>query len=267
MAAGSEKTDAMHDMTASKEYFCRWTEPRIRFMRDAYEVVRFHEVLAEHAAAYIGASDTVCDCGCGLGYISMELCRYAARVAAADIQELPLRALGKAAEEKKISNLDILREDVFTDFPAAGDARVFDHLVFSFFGQIPEIIDLGSACARKSVILFRKCWSNHRMSYDEIPISRLRFFKDCDMLDSMGIAYQAETFDLDMGQPFRSIDDAVDYFRTYSRDTDASMLTEDFVRQKLVAADSADFPFYCPMQGKIGMIVIRDEDIVKGNMR
>ena len=248
-------------------YFCTWTEPRIRFMRDAYEVVRFHEVLAESAAAYIDRSDSVCDCGCGLGYIAMALCGYAERVAAADIQELPLRALSEAAKIKDIRNLDILREDVFTDFPAAGDARVFDHLVSSFFGQIPEIIRLGSVCARKSVIMFRKCWSNHRMSYDEIPISRLRFFKDCEMLDSMGITYEAETFDLEMGQPFRSLDDAVEYFRSYSRDADETLITEDFVKQKLVQRDSKEFPLYCPMPGKIGMIVIRTEDIVKADMR
>ena len=242
-------------------YFCLWTDARVRFMRDAYEEVQFQEVLAEHVAKHISLQDTVCDCGCGLGYLALSLCRYADRVSAADVQELPLAALSEAAESRGITNLDILKEDVFRCFPAAGDARVFDDLIVSFFGQIPEILELGRISARKKVILFRKCWKHHRLSYDEIPLSRLRFYMDCEKLDELGIPYESEIFDLDMGQPFRSLEDAVEYFCTYSRDDDTSMLTEEFVRQKLIERDSEEFPLYYPMPGKVGMLVIHSESL------
>ena len=50
-----------------------WTEERVSFMADACERTDFHEKLAALLSPYLKKTDSVCDAGCGLGYLSLAL--------------------------------------------------------------------------------------------------------------------------------------------------------------------------------------------------
>ena len=70
--------------------------------------------------------------------------------------------------------------------------------------------------------------------------------------------YRAETFDADMGQPFRSLADAIRFFRLYDPET---AVTEAEALSRLVETGDPVFPYYLPALRPVGMIVLRAEDI------
>ena len=70
--------------------------------------------------------------------------------------------------------------------------------------------------------------------------------------------YETETFEADMGQPFRSLEDAVRFFRLYDP---VEAMTETEVLSRLTETDDPVFPFYLSAIRPVGMIVLRAEDI------
>ena len=53
-----------------------WNEDMIRFLRDASEHSDYHHLLAEYLAKRLPENAHVCDAGCGLGYLSLQLAPY-----------------------------------------------------------------------------------------------------------------------------------------------------------------------------------------------
>ena len=61
-----------------------------------------------------------------------------------------------------------------------------------------------------------------------------------------------------MGQPFRSLSDAVRFFRLYDP---VEAMSETEVLSRLTETDDPVFPFYLSAKRPVGMIVLRAEDI------
>ena len=76
--------------------------------------------------------------------------------------------------------------------------------------------------------------------------------------ESLGVPFAAETFDADMGQPFRNLSDAVRFFRLYDPQT---AVTEAEALSRLTETGDPVFPYYLPALRSVGMIVIRARDI------
>ena len=58
---------------------------------------------------------------------------------------------------------------------------------------------------------------------------------------------------VDMGQPFRSLEDAAVFFRTHSRD-DPAELTPEALQSRLQRRDDPEFPWYFPVNEPIGLL-------------
>ena len=61
-----------------------WDADTIRFMIDACEYAPYNRELAAYIGPRLAPGAHVCDAGCGLGYLSLELARHAGRVTAVD---------------------------------------------------------------------------------------------------------------------------------------------------------------------------------------
>ena len=83
-------------------------------------------------------------------------------------------------------------------------------------------------------------------------------------LKGLGVPFETEVFEADMGQPFRSLADAVRFFRLY--DPEGAM-TEGEVLPRLTETGDPTFPYYLPAIRPVGMIVLRAEDIRHINTR
>ena len=109
-----------------------WTEERVSFMADACERTDFHEKLAALLAPYLKKTDSVCDAGCGLGYLSLALSPLVGHVTAAERDDRALDVLRRQLARRHICNVTPLCTDVLAYTPS----EPFDAMVFCFFGSM-----------------------------------------------------------------------------------------------------------------------------------
>ena len=107
-----------------------WNEDMIRFLRDASEHCDYHHLLAEYLAKRLPENAHVCDAGCGLGYLSLQLAPYCRQVTAVDVSPEALAVLAANCDKEKIKNVDIRCGEI-AELPPD---EPYDAMVFCFFG-------------------------------------------------------------------------------------------------------------------------------------
>lgn len=233
-----------------------WDAEKIRFLRDASEHTPFNDLLAERAAAFFPKSAHVCDAGCGLGYLSLALSQRCTRVTAIDTSPEALAVLLESIETRGVENISVMQADVFS----LPESARFDGMAFCFFGGTGEILRCAKVHCLGKVVLFKKNWSTHRFTANETPLLRFTFAETCAELAIAGVPFESCSFELDMGQPFRTLEDAALFFRVHERQ-DSGELAENELLARLEKTGSPDFPYYLPANRPVGMIVLDAGDI------
>ena len=231
-----------------------WTEESAAFWNDSAAYTNSYDLLAEKAAACLPPGGALFEGGCGLGHLSLALANMGYAVTAMDVSPLPLGYLQERARQEGV-RLDIRLGDAF-GLPAD---EAYDSAVFCFFGSVRETLPWAQAHCRDRLILFKKNWNTHRFTRDAGAIRKFTYPLTLGELETLGIPYGAESFDVDMGQPFRSLEDAVRFFRLY--DPNGAM-TEAEVRTRLTETGDPVFPYYLSAVRPVGIIVVRAEDIL-----
>lgn len=227
-----------------------WTEESAAFWNDSAAYTKSYDLLAQKAAAHLTPGGNLFEGGCGLGHLSVALAKRGYDVTAMDLSPLPLQYIPGT------SGLTVRQGDAFA-LPAE---EVYDSGVFCFFGSVDETLRWARTHCRDQLILFKKNWGTHRFTRDGEAVRKFTYPLTLSRLDELGVSYRAETFDVDMGQPFRSLADAVRFFRLYDP---AGAMTESEVRARLTETDDAAFPFFLSAVRPVGMIVLAAEDIRK----
>lgn len=230
-----------------------WTEESAAFWEDSAAYTNSYDLLGEKAAAHLAPGGTVFEGGCGLGHLSLALAARGFAVTAMDIDPLPLWYLQEHVRQAKLP-LDIRQGDAFALPPAA----VWDSAVFCFFGGVDEILRWARLHCRDRLIVFKKNWSTHRFTRDSAAIRKFTYPLTVAALSALDVPFEAHVFDVDMGQPFRSLSDAVRFFRLY--DPEGAM-DEREVRARLIETGDARFPFFLPVMRPVGMISISMDDL------
>lgn len=228
-----------------------WSPDAIRFMRDASEYGDYYARLAERLMQWIPADGHVCDAGCGLGYLAQALARRCRRVTAIDRSEAAIAALRARTAEP---NLTVLCKDLFL-MPSAPR---FDAMTFCYFGRIEEILHLTKRLCRGTAVVIKRDCREHRFSVDAAALHRDIQPAAEAFLRERGIPFHAEKLELELGQPFRTMEDAMAFFRLYSK---GGELTEQWVAARLTETGRADYPLYLPEIRKMAILVLRSEDI------
>ena len=230
-----------------------WTEKSAAFWEDSASYTQSYERLAERAAARLSPEGNLFEGGCGLGHLSVALAKRGFAVTAMDLSPLPLRYLRANADRAGV-RLTVRTGDVFT----LPEGELYDSALFCFFGGVPKTLAWARVHCRDTLVLFKKNWSTHRFTRDPGAVRKFTYPLTCGELERLGVPFAAETFDADMGQPFRSLPDAVRFFRLY--DPQAAM-TEGEALSRLTKTGDPVFPYYLPALRSVGMIVIRARDI------
>ena len=215
----------------------RWTDDMISFMQDAAGFGSYQSALADWICGELPEAGHVCDAGCGLGFLSVRLAERLEAVTAADISGQALANLRRMAAEKEISNLEILETDMMTFTPE----RAYDAMVFCLFGRMQEILHVAKRCCRGRVVVVKKAFAHHRFSVSSVPIRDEVTERAADFLCAHNVPFRLETKAFDMGQPLRSMDDAVRFFEIYSKDAPGSV-TRETVRARLTETGDKTFP-------------------------
>lgn len=232
-----------------------WNEDMIRFLRDASEHSDYHHLLAEYLAKRLPENAHVCDAGCGLGYLSLQLAPYCRQVTAVDVSPEALAVLAANCDKEKIKNVDIRCGEI-AELPPD---EPYDAMVFCFFGTGNEALRIAKEQCCGPVIIIKKGWSEHRFSLGKQKMGHESYTDTMALLDGYGIPHTGEMLALEMGQPFRSVGDACRFFEIYDKSGEA--ITEEAVRRRLVATGKEDFPFYLPQPKQMGIIQFDSRDI------
>ncbi len=217
----------------------------------------YDEKLAEKIAGYLPQDAHICDAGCGLGYLSLALSKYVAAVTAVDISADALNVLSENMLRANVMDIHVQAGDIKRFSPG----RPYDAMIFCFFGNTEETLVIAKAQCAGKVILIKKNYKEHRFSIGHHRLDRFSFTMTCQELDDFDIPYLSEEFTLQLGQPFRCIEDAVLFFQTYSRDDHPEMITEEHIREQLIEDPAGRYPYYLPAEKQLGLIMIYTDDI------
>ena len=222
----------------------RWSEDAIRFMEDASAYGNYHKELVVELLPYLPVEGHICDAGCGLGHLALELSRVCNQVTAVDASANALRGL--MARELPC-NLQVIHGDVFSR------EEKFDAMVFCYFGRTEEILRLGRSRSADRMIVVRRDCSVHRFSGVPIPRKEHSINTLTQVLEEKGIPFLSRNISLELGQPFRREEDALRFFTLYNK-SERPVTAED-IKEKLVHTGREDFPLYYPNVRDMELIV------------
>lgn len=234
-----------------------WTPDMIRFMIDASAYGDYHKHLAEMIFPYFSGAEHICDAGCGLGDLSLALSGRISRITGIDLNPRPIAILRDHCVMKGITNIRAIEGDIRLNPPQIP----YDGMIFCFFGRSEEILDIALQQCRGTVAVIKKNYSVHRFSVGKYPTGPDGYTRMHALLSERRIPFESRTVSLEFGQPFRCFEDVRTFFNCYSRDEDPDVLTDDFLRSRVIRTRRDDFPFYMPHQRRIGLIIFRSEQI------
>lgn len=238
-------------------YMYYWKPEMIRFMKDASEYGVYHKDLAKLIKRLAPQAESICDTGCGLGYLSIELSHLFKSVTAVDIDENPLKVLKDNIDNNKIKNI----RAVCADIDAYCPHEKFDAMVFCFFGKREHIIKIAKEKCRGMVFVISRNWKNHRFSVSEQPVKRFTVDTMRAFLTENGIPFNEDVFSAEMGQPLKNEENAVLFFKTYSKDENPQQIIFDDIKDRLEVLGGSEYKYYCPMHREMCVLSFDSGDI------
>lgn len=230
-----------------------WDEESIRFMQDSSEHVNSAAVQARHILPYLPPDAEICEGGCGLGSLSLALSPQVRHITAVDRSIEALTVLRREIRKRKISNITAVAADIFTMQPR----RLYDAMVFCRFGAAAEILKLAAEQCGGTVVVLTLANSRHRFTLAGEAAERKEWFSR-QKLDEWGIPCRCEQFEVETGQPFRSMEDAVRFFQIYDRSGEP--VTAEQVRNRLIPDPQGIYPLFSPMKSDFRLLTFEAED-------
>ncbi|MEL7609167.1 MAG: class I SAM-dependent methyltransferase [Bacillota bacterium] len=229
----------------------------IRFLKDASEYGTYHEALSKNILEDIPGGAHVCDAGCGLGYLSLALAEGCRKVTAVDVSKDALNVLRENIAAQGKTNIEVLESDI----AACPPKRPYDAMVFCFFGSTHKALRIAKEQCSKTLILVKRDWRTHRFNLGKKSIERFTLGSTLEELDALGVRAQVRRLALEMGQPFRTLEDAVEFFRTYDKEERSGPIDADEVQSRLVPIEAGEYRYYLPTVNRVGIIAVDIRDI------
>ncbi len=233
----------------------QWTPEMIRFMREAAKYGDYNRQLAEHILPHLRACDHICDAGCGLGYLSIELSDHVRHITALDKNSDAIRELNSDIERLNIRNIDAVCADLHdqcADVP-------FDAMIFCLFGAMQEILSCAVRLCRGKLIVLQ------RRSADELwPESygrRSAMFGCSAQLTARGVPFVREEFSIPLNQPFRDIRHAREFLSMYPADRECADMTDDQILQLIRPIRHPEYRYELPVNRNLEMYVLNAKDV------
>ena len=229
-----------------------WNEQTIGWFMDASAYTGFHKTLAELIVPFLSPRGTLCDIGCGLGRLDMELAPFMTKITAIDINENATEILRHEAMTAGLDNINTIHGDV------SSLIETFDFVLMSFFGQ-SNMLEFLKLCKRRLIRIVSADNNSglypqkYRCSVkDTVPIVQ-------EELDAKGISYKLELHSIEFGQPLRSWQEAIQYVLKNAPEAGNNEVI-DFLSERIIRTDEGDFPLYLPNQKELGIFVFEKED-------
>lgn len=233
-----------------------WKKRMAEFMSQAYEYNKSHHSFVNEIKDQINYNDLICDAGCGLGYISLALSPYCRQIHAIDLQEKPLKILKDNISKMNIKNILVKQENIHE----MTSSVQYDKMIFSFFGSIEEALSIGKKYCSGQIILLKNDARHHSMSIEKKTYKGPSFVKAKKYLEQHQIPYQVKKIKTEMGQPFRSIEDAVYFFNLYNRNLLKEIKEEDVI-ELLDPIKHPEYVYFYSVKKDIAIITVESYNL------
>ncbi len=232
-----------------------WTKEKIDFFKEASIYTGFHREVGEIIRPYLNKSWSLCDLGCGLGFLDLVVAPYVKDITAIDLSQIAIDDYRKRLAETDVTNISIEMGDL--DKPIE---RTWDVLLLSFFGKPGKELDRIFVMAKKEAVL---------ITYEQPLSDKHGKLKKSDnrpttaeheaYLIDRGYDYELIRREMDFGQPFRDLESAEAYFKSYSRESDPTKQNE-LIRKNLDNVDPTgdpEFPYFLSKKKGIGIFIVK----------
>lgn len=225
-----------------------WNPQTIRWYEEANAYSGFFRQVAGLISPMLQGYGTLCDIGCGLGLLDLELSPSIGSITCLDINPIVLGALRKQIAVRQISNIQPRLMD-YKDM-----AEDWDVICISFFGS-KEIEAFLPHC-RKLIAVVGKKQETELYPGKYRKFSKTTAEKVEVVLREKGMDYALTEAAFEFGQPFHSRTDAEDFLRTHCPAISPEDL-RDFLAESLKATGDSRFPWVIPRLKAIGVFEIK----------
>ena len=229
----------------------------VHFMEDAAEGTGYFKRVADKVLTYIDDAGYVCDAGCGLGHLSIEMAADCNWVDAIDKAPQAVEVLARMTALRGIRNVN----PIVGDYECLAPARPYDAMVFCMSNSIEEAARIAvRACSNRVVVINRvktppreSSVTNRRGSRTFGKAAITSFDWKMNTLVKNGIECVGEYFIEEIGQPFRTLESAQQFFDVYrNRDYPDSISKNELVKI-LEPSQDERWQFYLPIQRQLGL--------------
>ncbi len=244
-----------------------WNEERIRYMIAAAENVRFPEIIGQKAASYFPAGSHICEIGCGLGYLALTMAKYLNKVTAADADPDALKVLESNIEKLKAAGAYLRDpecgsgerqiETVCCNVFEMPDELKYDGMVSQSFGGMAASIEWIKKHGCKRAVIIRKNWDGSTFTAVGSAENHIKYEDDLKCLEDTDLSYHIDRFKVEMGQPFKSLEDAVNFHRIYNKKIKEGE-EEKAIKANLVECDMDGYPLFMPLKRELAFIVFEN---------
>lgn len=216
-----------------------WTEQTVSWYAAAVAYTGFDCRLADILTRYLPKNETICDLGCGIGYLALELATRGYRVTAIDQSAEAISWLRSERERRTLPTLEVLQ----TDWRTLADQPLWDNVVMVSAGRRAEKeMFYQRLCRKRLLVVDRLRLSSHVRADGGASARRQRLTETEEG--------RVLTFSLEFGQPLASLEDAKAYISTFG----GAGVAESTL-STLVKTGNTDFPLYLPYRKDLELIV------------
>lgn len=226
----------------------KWNRDTIRWYIDANEHTGFYRNIAEDITPMLSGYKSLCDMGCGLGLIDLELYRIMERIDCIDINDVVIETLDAAIKERNINN-------IFTRVADCSDiSENWDVIYMSFFGS-RELHRYLPYCKKLIAIVGKKA------STEIFPSKYRTMSKNTtenveQYLSEKGIEYSLMHREYEFGQPFHSTDEARSFIKSLSEELSMQEIDK-FLDERLIDISHPIYKYFMPRKKPVGIFELK----------
>lgn len=230
-----------------------WTKQKIEWYCRAAEASCYHRSLAESIYPEL-LEGTVCDLGCGLGFLSLALAEKLPCLDALDCDESALEILRRNIRDRGVCNISVLCADAFSV------SCQWDQIVLCFFGGLERNFSHYRKIARKRIVAVMSSAQYSGLRPGELfPKGRERSTRTREFLTEQRIPFREKSLILEFGQPLRDRREAEEFLLSYSpqagkdeirRHLDQNLCTE----PRKIGGEI--FPLYLPNRKELSVFTV-----------
>ena len=224
-----------------------WSENRIKWYDRAVKYCGYDDALIEAVGGYLPKDETVCDLGCGTGYLARRLAELGYRVTAFDKSGITRENLRRIKEEQGLRSLTVT-EGSWYDLP---QKPLWDNVIMVMAGMLDVDLELFLTLAAKRLIIITKDDDRSHVQANGVSVMKHPEF-ELMKKQLQGCDYDTFTMTLQFGQPFLSKEEAQEYFRVFEADTESADSKLNLLEQR-----DGEYPWYLPNEKNMRVFAVR----------